>query len=80
MTTCDIIWFITVGAQKPDVEQSGSLLVSYSPNRTDVLTIHTDYSMKIKKTFNENEIIIIIIVSTNTIHSIYEWIWLLKNE
>lgn len=78
MTTCDIIWFITVGAQKPDVEQSGSLLVSYSPNRTDVLTIHTDYSMK-KETFNENEIIIII-VSTHTIHSIYEWIWLLKNE
>lgn len=30
-------WFITVGAQKPDVEQSGSVDVSYSPSRTEAL-------------------------------------------
>lgn len=39
MTTCEIMWLITVGAQNPDDEQSGSELVSYSPNRTDVLCV-----------------------------------------
>lgn len=36
---------MTVGAQKPDVLQSGSELVSYSPNRTEALkTIYYNHA------------------------------------